>query len=231
MLPTVVRGLMNSTESDKVIGVLASGGLDSSILISELIRQDHSVQALYIRSNLLWEQAELHALCRYLEAVGSPRQRNLVVLDMPLADLYGRHWSTTGEHTPASDSPDEAVFLPGRNALLICKAVVWCQLNAVKRLALAPLATSPFQDATQRFFEHAQAMFNCYAGPPIRIVLPFSKLNKRQVMERGRDCPLELTFSCISPVDGTHCGRCNKCAERQRAFRDIGLDDPTRYAP
>ena len=56
-------------------------------------------------------------------------------------------------------------------------------------------------------------------------------LGKRQVMERGRDDPLELTFSCISPVAGKHCGRCNKCAELQRAFRDIGLEDPTCYAP
>ena len=38
-------------------------------------------------------------------------------------------------------------------------------------------------------------------------------------MELGRDMPLELTFSCIDPRDGLHCGRCNKCAERQEAFR------------
>jgi 7-cyano-7-deazaguanine synthase len=55
-------------------------------------------------------------------------------------------------------------------------------------------------------------------------------MTKRQVMELGRDLPLELTFSCISPVDSLHCGRCNKCAERQAAFRDAGLPDGTRYA-
>jgi 7-cyano-7-deazaguanine synthase len=48
-------------------------------------------------------------------------------------------------------------------------------------------------------------------------------------MQLGRDMPLELTFSCIDPVDGLHCGRCNKCAERQKAFRSIDLEDPTRY--
>jgi len=39
-----------------------------------------------------------------------------------------------------------------------------------------------------------------------------------------------LTFSCIAPVDGLHCGRCNKCAERAAAFRLTGTDDPTPYA-
>jgi len=224
------RAQMNLTDSESVIGVLASGGLDSCILISELLRQDRPVQPFYIRSDLVWEQAELESLRRYLHSVDSPNLRDLTLLELPLADLYGRHWSTTGDDTPASSAPDEAVFLPGRNALLMVKAAVWCQLNAVHELALASLATNPFSDATGRFFEHAQAMFNCYDGRPIRIVLPFSELNKRQVMERGRDDPLGLTFSCISPVGGEHCGRCNKCAERQRAFRDVGFEDPTRYA-
>jgi 7-cyano-7-deazaguanine synthase len=213
-----------------MIGVLASGGLDSCILISELLRQGRPVQPFYIRTNLIWEQAEALALGRYLQAVDSSNLRDLTLLELPLTDLYGRHWSTTGDDTPASDAPDEAVFLPGRNALLMVKAAVWCQLNGVRELALASLSTNPFEDATGQFFEHAQAMFNCYDGRPIRIVLPFSDLNKQQVVERGRDYPLELTFSCISPMDDEHCGRCNKCAERQRSFRDAGLEDPTCYA-
>lgn len=210
---------------------MASGGLDSCIMLSELLQQDRPVQPLYVRSNLVWEQEEAQSLRRYLHAVRLPRLRDLVTLELPLTDLYGEHWSTSGRGTPAGDSADEAVFLPGRNALLVAKAAVWCQLNEVCELALAPLGTSPFADATQQFFDRAQAMFNCYvASKPLRIVLPFSQLNKRQVMQRGRGCPLELTFSCISPKDGFHCGRCNKCAERQRAFRGIGLEDPTRYA-
>lgn len=200
-------------------------------MVSELLRQGRPVQPLYVRSNLVWEREETQALRRYLEAVHSPWLRELVVLDIPLTDLYGEHWSTSGEGTPADDSADEAVFLPGRNALLVVKAAVWCQLNEVCELALAPLGTSPFADATQQFFDHAQAMFNCYvARKPLHITLPFSHVDKRQVMERGRDCPLEFTFSCISPKDGLHCGGCNKCAERQAAFREVGVVDPTRYA-
>jgi 7-cyano-7-deazaguanine synthase len=220
-----------SENAKEIIAVLASGGLDSCIMVSELLRQRRPVQPLYVRSNLVWEQAETRSLRRYLQTIHSPSLRNLVVLDLPLTDLYGEHWSTSGEGTPTSESPDEDVFLPGRNALLVVKAAVWCQLNDVCELALAPLGTSPFADTTQQFFDNAEAMFNCYAErKPLRIVLPFSQFNKRDVMERGREYPLELTFSCISPKDGLHCGCCNKCAERQQAFRQIGLEDPTRYA-
>jgi 7-cyano-7-deazaguanine synthase len=55
-------------------------------------------------------------------------------------------------------------------------------------------------------------------------------MNKQQVMALGRGLPLELTFSCISPVGHLHCGRCNKCAERQAAFREANIEDRTVYA-
>jgi len=50
------------------------------------------------------------------------------------------------------------------------------------------------------------------------------------VLELGRGLALEHTFSCISPVGDDHCGRCNKCAERRRAFTALGIEDLTSYA-
>ena len=41
---------------------------------------------------------------------------------------------------------------------------------------------------------------------------------KAEAIRRGKDLPLELTFSCASPTGEIHCGTCTKCAERQRAF-------------
>ena len=120
--------------------------------------------------------------------------------------------------------------MPGRNALLFIKAAVWCQLNRVPDLTLASLGTSPFADASAEFVRHFQAMINFGATNELRITVPFSHLTKKQVMEIGQTYPLHLTFSCISPIDGLHCGQCNKCGERQQAFRSSGLRDQTRYS-
>jgi 7-cyano-7-deazaguanine synthase len=218
-----------STSSRSSVGLLASGGLDSCILLAHLVQRGERVQPFYIRGGLLWEAEELRALRRFCEALASPRLAALVVLEMPLADLYGRHWSVDGRRTPDAATPDEAVYLPGRNPLLLIKAALWCQLKQIDRLALAVLASNPFPDATGRFFEAFETALRLACGKPLAIERPFSHLHKTDVMRLGRELPLELTFSCLCPVDGWHCGRCNKCGERQAAFRAAGVADSTRY--
>ncbi|HUT93771.1 MAG TPA: 7-cyano-7-deazaguanine synthase [Thermoguttaceae bacterium] len=211
-------------------GLLLSGGLDSSILLGTLLNEGCRVRPFYVRTQLAWEPAELRAVRRWLEALSSPRLDPLVLLDLPLADLYQDHWSVTGRNTPDGASPDDAVYLPGRNSLLLIKAALWCQLHGIEQLALGVLESNPFADATAAFFDHFESALNCGSVRRLRIVRPFARLGKRQVMERGRDLPLGLTFSCIAPVGGLHCGQCNKCAERNAAFRLIDAEDPTEYA-
>ncbi len=220
---------MGGNTQSETIGVLASGGLDSSILIGHLLRERRRVLPFYVKTGVTWQAAELTSLERYLAAIATGDLAKLIVLEMPLADLYGDHWSLTGQQVPASDSPDEAVFLPGRNALLLVKAAVYCQLHGIGELALAPLGTSPFEDAGSAFLHDFQSAINRGSQHPVKLSLPFLERNKHYVMSLGRGLPLELTMSCISPVNGLHCGRCNKCAERRAAFRDADLHDRTAY--
>lgn len=212
------------------VGLLVSGGLDSSILLGQLLDSGRTVQPFYIDSGLLWQQAELDALRRFLAAMASSKLRPLVVLQLPLADVYENHWSVTGEGVPEADTPDEAVYLPGRNPLLVIKAALWCRLNGIGELALAPLSSNPFADATPEFFAEFQSALNRATLGDVRLVRPFDQLTKRDVMLLGRGLPLEWTFSCIQPCGTLHCGQCNKCHERREAFRLIGAEDPTVYA-
>ena len=212
------------------VGVLVSGGLDSSILLAHLLRQGRRVQPFYVRFHLVWEEAEERVLHRFLDRLAQPRLAPLVTFELPLDDVYLHHWSRTGQAIPDQDSPDEAVYLPGRNALLLIKAVLYCQLHGIPQLALAPLGTSPFADASQRFFDDFLAALNRGCPQAVSILLPFARYTKQQVMQLGRELPLELTFSCLAPIGDQHCGHCNKCAERRAAFALLGQPDPTTYA-
>jgi 7-cyano-7-deazaguanine synthase len=210
-------------------GLLLSGGIDSAVLLDQLLRRS-CVVPFYVRTGCVWDDCELFAVQRFLTAMADERLANLVVLEMPLADLYGEHWSISGENVPDDQTPDEAVFMPGRNPLLLIKPVLWCQRHGIRRLALATLENNPFDDATPEFFARFEEMIDQATSYRVEIVRPFERLHKRQVIELGRHLPLELTFSCLAPTGGLHCGQCNKCAERQLAFRQIELADKTRYA-
>jgi 7-cyano-7-deazaguanine synthase len=216
------------TERDSV-AVLASGGLDSAILLAQLGSQGREVRPIYVRFGLAWEDVEVDHLERFLGSLPTSNVRSLVVLDQPVADLYGSHWSVTGEDVPGDDSPDEAVYLPGRNLLLLVKSSVWCALNGVGTIALGTLAANPFPDADAAFFAEFSSVTARALDVPLEVVTPYAGLSKHEVLEIGRPFALDLTFSCISPRSGRHCGHCNKCAERRLAFRKLGLADATEY--
>ncbi|NIP84598.1 MAG: 7-cyano-7-deazaguanine synthase [Planctomycetales bacterium] len=232
----MIRKTQNPT-----VGLLLSGGLDSAILLGHLLDSGYQVQPFYIRSNVIWQYAELAATRNFLDRIAQcswPTGGDvcpLVELNLPLDDLYGEHWSINGQRTPDARTSDEAVFLPARNALLVIKAAVWCGLNQIDQLALAPLAANPFPDADNAFFTayetalgHAASSNDMFAA--VQLWRPFARLDKSSVMRLGRHLPLELTFSCIRPRDRLHCGSCNKCGERQKAFAAVGMADPTPYA-
>jgi 7-cyano-7-deazaguanine synthase len=209
--------------------VLVSGGLDSAVLLGRLLNDRPAVHPLYVRTGLAWENVELAYLRRFLNALAGPALKPLVIFDLPAHDLYDDHWSVTGHGTPDAAAADKEFYLPGRNVLLLTKAFVWCHLNQVPVVALAVLAGNPFPDATPEFFRDFAAAVNRGIDGNVRVETPYRGLAKVDVIRIGRGLPLEHTLSCASPVNAGHCGVCNKCGERGRAFRAAGLPDPARY--
>lgn len=210
------------------MAVLTSGGLDSAVLLGELAHAGHAVSPLYVRCGFRWEAFELASTREYLSALGYSNVNGLVVLDVPTTDLLRGHWSTAGD-VPDERSPDEAVYLPGRNVLLLGKAMLWCSLNGIGAVALAVLRGNPFPDASESFFDAFEAAVNGGLRGPVRILRPYAELSKVEVLRRGAGFPIEKSASCLAPVEGRACGRCNKCAERHKVFREAGIPDPTVY--
>ena len=131
-----------------------------AILLGESLRRHEAVHPLYIRQGLYWETVELRHLRRFLRAVRGPSLRPLQVLAPAGGRSLCAHWSLTGTDVPAADMPDEAVYLPGRNVLLLAKAMLWCHLHDVAAVALGSLASNPFPDATPAFFRGYQKVVN-----------------------------------------------------------------------
>jgi 7-cyano-7-deazaguanine synthase len=211
------------------IAVLSSGGLDSAVLLADLAG-NATVYPIYVEAGLAWEGEEKRALQSYLSALGQENVEPLTMLEMPVRRLYGSHWSTTGEGVPDAAAPDSEVYLPGRNVLLIGVAAVWCALHDVSKIAIGSLGGNPFPDATPEFFESYSRLLSGALSHPIEVVAPYRGLHKADIIARFPKLPLERTLTCMAPREGRHCGACNKCFERQEAFRQAGVADPTAYA-
>jgi 7-cyano-7-deazaguanine synthase len=231
--------------------VLLSGGLDSAVLVAEEAAGG-SVQPIYISVGLAWENAERAIVSQFL--VRAPLKGDvhpLVSLSVDMSDVYAAtHWAMTG-HPPAYDTPDEDVYLPGRNIVLFGKAAVYCGVAGIDRLAIGSLAHNPFADATPEFRETMARALSLGLAHPLQIDAPYANCSKAEVIRRGAalGVPFELTLSCmnppalssqrsahgsqpsaLSPQFALHCGACSKCRERHDAFVEAGIADPTSYA-
>lgn len=209
---------------------LVSGGVESLCLVARSLGRGATVQPLYVRCGLAWEPVEQAWLARWLARLRHPRLKPLVRLEVPVRAVYGRHWSLTGRGVPAARTPDAAMYLPGRNVLLLAHAAVYAAGQGYSTLALGTLASNPFGDASPGFFKRFAACLSEALAVRVRITTPLRRRSKHELINAFSTLPLHVTFSCIHPRGMRHCGRCNKCAERRRAFRLAGVPDRTVYA-
>ena len=213
--------------------VLLSGGLDSAVLAAHEA-QTARVLPVYVSVGLAWEQAELAMLDRLLrDPVFGGRVEPLMRVEFTMRDVYApTHWAIRGT-PPAYDTPDEDVYLTGRNLVLLTKAGVVAAKHDAQRIALGPLAGNPFPDARPAFIEAMSRAMSLGLDHSIEVLTPFLDWEKEDVIQRGVELrvPLEHTLSCMSPAPGpVHCGLCSKCRERRDAFTAAGVSDPTSYA-
>ena len=233
------------------VAVLFSGGLDSAVLLAHEARSAFA-HPLYVSTGLAWEAQERPIAA---SLVASPpfggRTAPLAYLDFTVRDLYPpSHWAVTG-NPPAYDTPDEDVYLTGRNLVLITKGAIYCAQHGIERLVLGPLAGNPFPDARPEFLAAMARAASLGLDHPLDVTAPFSTLHKADVIRLGVELgvPLERTLSCMNPITRRraqhpaafaqspmageeallHCGACSKCRERQEAFREAGVDDSTSY--
>jgi 7-cyano-7-deazaguanine synthase len=233
--------------------VLLSGGLDSAVLVADEAATGE-VQPIYVSVGLSWEEAERAIVSSFLaRAPIAGHAHRLVSLGVDMRDVYAAtHWAMEGR-PPGYHTPDEDVYLPGRNVILLGKAAVYCAAAKIDRLVIGTLAHNPFPDATPEFRAAMARALSLGLDRPLEIDAPYAGSSKADVIRRGAQLgvPFELTLSCMKPPAATatvthstidhpsaishhpsaiHCGECSKCRERHDAFVEAGIPDPTNYA-
>jgi 7-cyano-7-deazaguanine synthase len=220
----------NSGNGVQPPAVLFSAGLDSAVLLAEALTGGLA-HPIYVRTGLAWEDQEIDAAKRLLSAPLYRSAAAMATLTVDMRDVYpASHWAVRGE-APGFDTPDEDVYLDGRNIVLLSKVSVYMARNRLSRVLLGPLAGNPFPDATPQFFDTMAQALSVGLAWQVAIETPLAQMHKADVITRGAalGVPFELTLSCMQPVEGVHCGRCSKCRERRDGFLEAEVADPTGY--
>jgi len=212
------------------LAVLASGGLDSSVMLAELALGGREIFPLYVRAGLMWERHELGALRSYVRRLKLRGIHAVSVLQLPMGDVAGGHWSMTGRKVPGYRAAVTSNYIVGRNLSLLAKAAIFCAHNRIGEIAMAPLESNPFPDARPEFFRALERAIDLGVGLKLKILTPYVGMTKAELIRRGANLPLRFTVTCARPAGLTHCGRCTKCAERIEGFRDANVPDPTLYS-
>ena len=222
---------MSRPTAGDAIAVLASGGADSAILVADLLRRGRAVHPINVRFGLAWEAAEEAHLRRFLATLTDPAPRPLVVLDVPIAPVYGSHWSVSGERRTGRRHARRRRLPSGAKsaALGAAQRLVPAERRAPDRPGHAE--GQPVPRRHRRVLHRVLGARRARDGPRSRGASRPSPSSPRPMSwSWDEGLALEQTFSCIDPRDGRHCGRCNKCAERRHAFASCSIDDRTDYA-
>jgi len=194
----------------KKVLVLFSGGVESSALLVHYAKKDYLVFPLYVRFGYPWEEFELKSALRVLNFVKN-RYPNVESLKIRKIKAVLRKFR--------KPKREKELEIPMRNLLL-------CTLGAkvgyglgIYRLAHGSLGLYPFADSKRDYFDELEEVISKGLGVKFAIETPFYGMHKSEVLKLyGKEIPLELTLSCISPIGGKPCGECVKCKERKEAL-------------
>jgi 7-cyano-7-deazaguanine synthase len=149
-----------------------------------------------------------------------------------LKDIFSNATSLVNRDIPLTAEFSAPIIVPFRNAIFLSAAVAYAVTVAADKVFYgAQGSDEPFYpDCRKEFYQAFEKAAQLGTCQDITIKAPFSNLTKAQLIQEAKKLgvPLELTWSCY--LDGAkHCGKCESCTNRKKAFQQTGITDPTTY--
>jgi 7-cyano-7-deazaguanine synthase len=140
--------------------------------------------------------------------------------------------SLCNTNIPLTSEFSQPIIVPFRNAIFLSVAVSYAvSVGADKVFYGAHCSDEPFYpDCRREFYEAFERAAQLGTGERISIQAPFSGKRKFEVLKKGAEIgvPFELSWSCYRDAEN-HCGKCESCLNRKKAFQEAGVANPTNY--
>lgn len=215
------------TKTDKCIVVL-SGGPDSSTVAYWAKNQGYNVHAITFKyGQIATKETE------YAERIAESLKVPIKVIHLSsLKDIFEGVTSLCNETIPMTQNFSQPIIVPFRNAIFLSIAVAYAvSIGATKVFYGAQCSDEPnYPDCRKEFYKSFEKTAQLGTESHIVIEAPFSDMAKSEVIKQGAKLgvPFHMTWSCYRNKP-KHCGKCESCINRKKAFREAGVADPTKY--
>ena len=233
--------LQRLPETDKKVVITHSGGLDSStavILATEKYGAENVISIGYDYGQK--QRVELERATSLCNLLGVNRHvLDLNVLGVVAKNVCANIAGTDVEMPTIKDilgNPQPPTYVPFRNMILFSLTAAFAEANGASHIICGLQVHDEYSywDTTQKFVDSINEIYQQNRSWPLELVAPFSDLSKTQelnlLQEIDKVSLLSHSLTCYDPDEnGFSCGVCPSCAERVKAFMDIGQPDPIDY--
>ena len=221
----------------KAISVL-SGGLDCTVATS-VYDKDYEIHAITFNYGQKSFKREFQASREICEKMNWTHE----VIDLPWLSKISTSSLNTSEEIPEVSDEDlddldksmetaSSVWVPARNTVFVSIALSYAESIGAEIIIVGWNGEegSTFPDNSKEYLVNFNELLNVGSPDNIKIEAPAIDLDKEEIVKLGVEvgAPMELSYSCYKGGD-KHCGVCESCMRRKRAFKKLGIKDLTEY--
>jgi 7-cyano-7-deazaguanine synthase len=127
-----------------------------------------------------------------------------------------------------------STYVPFRNGIFLALAAAWAETEGVKEIICGfNIIDAPnYPDTRDQFVQAMQEAINqgtkaLFSPEKIQIIAPFINMKKSEIIKQGLSLGADYSFS-VSCYSGEEipCQKCSSCVLRQKAWEEVGLQDP-----
>ena len=215
---------------------IVSGGMDSVTILHHLIKVEKRSPAVITFGYGQKHDKEIEYAKTQAALLGC---ENHLVLDLALLRPLFANSALVSRETAVPDimdvlgDPQPTTYVPNRNMIFLALAVAYAETQGVSNVFYGAQRHDiyGYWDTTPQFLEQLNRVYRLNRKTPVTIQAPFVQYSKTDILRHGLELEVDyrLTWSCYEGRD-VACGHCPTCAERLKAFEEVGIPDPLPYA-
>jgi 7-cyano-7-deazaguanine synthase len=149
-----------------------------------------------------------------------------------LKEIYSGVTSLVDSGIQLTKEFSDPIVVPFRNGVFLAVTVAYAASVRADTILYGAHGSDEenYPDCRREFYKAFEEAARLGTETEITIDAPFSGMTKAEMIMRGTELgvPFHLTWSCYR--NGLlHCGACESCNNRKKAFLKAGIPDPTEY--